>query len=161
LIPRSEALSLLKSIVKDEAKIAHSIHVAELMESIAYQFHLPHEKWYVTGLLHDIDIPLIGDHWSRHGIEAQKILAGLLPDQALRAIMAHDPNPGIKSESKFTKSLIFADVLDNLSRKVSMEEFREAMQTMNFETLKKKLPNDLSRLQVIVDFIQQWPEIRI
>ena len=161
MISRSEALSLLKSIVKDEAKLTHSFRVAEMMESIAYQFHLPHEKWYVTGLLHDIDIPLIGDDWSRHGIEAQKILAGLLPYQALRAIMAHDPNPGIKSESKFTKSLIFADVLENLSRKVSIEELREAMQTMNFDELKKKLPNDLYHLQVIADFVQQWPDIRI
>jgi predicted hydrolase (HD superfamily) len=161
MISRTEALTLLKSIVKDEAKLSHSFHVAEMMENLAGQFHRQLETWYLTGLLHDIDIPLIGDDWSRHGIEAQKILAGLLPDQALRAILAHDPNPGIKSESKFTKSLILADVLDNLSRKVSMDELREAMQTLNFDELKKKLPNDLYHLQVIADFVHKWPEIRI
>jgi predicted hydrolase (HD superfamily) len=161
MISRSEALSLLKSIVKDEAKLTHSFRVAEMMESIAYQFHLPHEKWYVTGLLHDIDIPLIGEDWSRHGIEAQKILAGLLPTQALRAIMAHDPNPGIKSESKFTKSLIFADVMDNLSHVVPIEELKEAMQTMDFVELMKKYPNRLSHLLVISEFSHKWPNIKI
>jgi predicted hydrolase (HD superfamily) len=161
MISRPEALKLLKSIVKDEAKLSHSVHVAEMMENIAGQFHRHPETWYLTGLLHDIDIPSIGDDWSQHGIKAQKILAGLLPDQALRAIMAHDPNPGKKSESKFTKSLIFADVVDNLSRKVSMDELREAMQTMNFDELKMKLPNDLYHLQVIANFVQQWPEVRI
>jgi predicted hydrolase (HD superfamily) len=161
MISRSEALNLLKSILKDEDKLAHSIRVAEMMENMARQFHLQSEKWYLTGLLHDIDIPLIGNDWSRHGIDAQKILAGLLPDQALIAIKAHDRNTGIKSDSKISKSLMFADVTDNLARHVSMEELREAMQTMNFDVLKKKLPNDLYHLQVIADFVQQWPEIRI
>ena len=161
MISRPEAFKLLKSIVKDEAKLSHSFHVAAMMENLARQFHRHTETWYLTGLLHDIDIPLIGDDWSRHGIDAQKILAGLLPDQALRAIKAHDPNPGIKSKSKFTKSLILADVLDNLSRKVSMDELREAMQTKDFDVLRKRLPNDLNHLQAIVDFIHQWPEIMI
>ncbi len=161
MISRPEAFKLLNSIVKDEGKLSHSIHVAEMMENLARQFHRHTETWYLTGLLHDIDIPLIGNDWSRHGIDAQKILAGLLPDQALRAIKAHDPNPGIKSESKFTKSLILADVLDNLSHKVSMAELREVMQTKDFDELKKRLPNDRYHLQVIVDFVHKWPEIII
>jgi predicted hydrolase (HD superfamily) len=161
MISRSEALKLLKSIVKDEAKLSHSFGVAEMMENIAHQFHLQSEKWYLTGLLHDIDIPLIEDDWSRHGIEAQRILAGHLPYQALRAIMAHDRNTGIKSDSKLSKSLILADVTDNLASKVSIEELRQAMQTMNFDELKKKLPRDLNNLQVIADFVHKWPEIRI
>jgi predicted hydrolase (HD superfamily) len=161
MISRSEALNLLKSILKDEDKLAHSFRVAEMMESMARQFHLQSEKWYLTGLLHDIDIPLIGNDWSRHGIDAQKILAGLLPDQALIAIKAHDRNTGIKSDSKISKSLIFADVTDNLARHVSIEELREAIKTMNFDVLKKKLPNDLYHLQVIADFVHKWPQIRI
>ena len=161
MISRSEALTLLKTYLKDEGKLSHSIRVAELMENMAGKFHLQPEKWYLTGLLHDIDIQLIGDDWSRHGIDAQKILAGHLPYQALRAIMAHDRNPGIKSESKITKALIFADVTDNLARKVSMEELREAMQTMDFTELKKKLPNDHYNLKVIAEFARKWPDIRI
>ena len=58
MISRSEALKLLKSILKDEDKLSHSFRVAEMMENIAHQFHLHHEKWYLTGLLHDIDISL-------------------------------------------------------------------------------------------------------
>jgi hypothetical protein len=42
-----------------------------------------------------------------------------------------------------------------------MDELREAMQTLNFDELKKKLPNDLYHLQVIADFVHKWPEIRI
>jgi hypothetical protein len=32
---------------------------------------------------------------------------------------------------------------------------------MNFDELKMKLPNDLYHLQVIANFVQQWPEVRI
>jgi predicted hydrolase (HD superfamily) len=161
MISRSEAFKLLKSIVKDEGKLSHSIHVAEMMENMASQFHLPTEKWYLTGLLHDIDIPLIGNDWSRHGIDTQKILAGLLPAQALRAIKAHDRNTGIKSESKISKALVLADVTDNLSRHVSIGELRQAMQSNDFDGLKKKLPKDLYALQVMADFAHQWPNVRI
>jgi len=161
MISRSEALVLLKSIVKDEDKLTHSFHVAEMMENIARQFHLPTETWYLTGLLHDIDIPLIGNNWSRHGIDAQKILVGHLPAQALMAIKAHDRNTGIKSDTKISRSLIFADIIANLACKVSIEELREAMQTMNFDELKKKLPNDLYHLQVIADYVRKWPDIKI
>jgi predicted hydrolase (HD superfamily) len=76
MISRSEALKLLKTYLKDDDKLSHSIRVAEMMENMAYQFHLQSEKWYLTGLLHDIDIQLIGNDWSQHGIEAQRILAG-------------------------------------------------------------------------------------
>ena len=119
------------------------------------------EKWYLTGLFHDIDIKLIGDDWSRHGIEAQKILAGLLPPQALRAIMVHDRNTGLKPDNKISKSLVFADVIENLSRKIPVEELRQAMRTMNFDDLMQRLPNDAYNLQTIADFIRRWPDIKI
>jgi predicted hydrolase (HD superfamily) len=161
MISRSEAFRLLKSIVKEEHKLTHAAQVAEMMASLAGQFHLPTEKWYLTGLLHDIDIPSIGNDWSRHGIKAQKILAGLLPPQALKAIETHDRNTGVKSESRISQSLRLADVVDNLSRSVPMEELKSAMQTMDFDALKEKLPKDLYNLQIIADFARKWPEIRI
>lgn len=161
MISRSAALELLKNYLNDERKLAHSIGVAELMESMARQFHLQPEKWYLTGLLHDIDIMLIDNDWPRHGIEAQKYLAGRLPPQATRAILTHDRNTGLAPDSKLGKALVFADVVDNLSRKVSRDELRAAMRTMDFTELKKKLPTDHLNLQVIADFNRQWPRIKI
>ena len=161
MISRSEALELLKTYLNDERKLSHSIGVAELMENIARQFHLQPEKWYLTGLLHDIDIMLIDNNWPRHGIDAQKYLAGRLPPQAMRAIMTHDRNTGLKPESKLGHALVLADVVDNLSRKVSRDELRAAMQTRDFAELKKKLPNDHLNLQVMADFARQWPQIKI
>ncbi len=161
MISRTDAMELLRVYLKDEGKIAHSIRVAELMESLARQFHLPSEIWYLTGLLHDIDIQLIQGDWPRHGIEAQKYLTGHLPPQALRAILTHDRNTGLRPETKIGKALVFADVVDNLSRKVPLDELRQAMQTMDFASLKSRLPKDTLNLQAISDFVNQWPGIRI
>jgi predicted hydrolase (HD superfamily) len=161
MISRSDALTLLKSYLTDDGKLSHSIRVAELMESLARQFHLPSETWYMTGLLHDIDIQLINNDWPRHGIEAQKYLTGHLPPAAMKAILTHDRNTGLKPETKIGKALVFADVVDNLSRKVTLDALRKAMQTMDFAGLKAKLPKDIANLQVIADYTQQWPGIRI
>jgi hypothetical protein len=89
------------------------------------------------------------------------MLAGLLPYQALMAIKAHDRHAGIKSENKFSKALAFADVVDNLSRHVPIEELRQAMRSGDFTELQKKYPTRLLPLQVISDFVLRWPEIRI
>ena len=161
MLSRSEALRLLKTHLKDDGKLAHSVRVAELMESMAHQFHLQPEKWYLTGLLHDIDIQLIDNDWTQHGILAQKYLAGHLPPSALRAILTHDRNTGLTPDSKIGKALVFADVVDNLSRKVTLQELREAMRTMDFAGLKAKLPNDTLNLQFMADFVRQWPDIQI
>jgi len=161
MISRSEAFLLLKTHLTNEDKLSHSRRVAELMENMAGQFHLSPEIWYLTGLLHDIDIMLIEDNWPRHGIDAQKYLAGHLPPQALRAIETHDRNTGLKPESKIGKALVLADVVDNLARKVPMQELRESMRTMDFAELKARLPKDIVNLQVIADFAQQWPKIKV
>jgi predicted hydrolase (HD superfamily) len=132
MISRSDALKLLKTYLTDEGKLAHSVRVAERMENLARQFKLQPEKWYLTGLLHDIDIQRIAGNWPRNGIEAQKYLAGALPPQAMRAIETHDRNTGLKPVSKIGKALVLADVVDNLSRKVPVQELRQAMQTGDF-----------------------------
>lgn len=161
MISRSEAFSLLKSKVEDEQKLSHAIRVAEMMESMARQFHLQPEKWYLTGLLHDIDIPYIGGDWRRHGIAAQKMLAGVLPAQARMAIKTHDRNTGLKPASKLAHALVLADVVENLSRLAPMEEIRGAMQGGDFEQLKARLPNDAYGLQVMADFARKWPGIKV
>ena len=161
MISRSEAMRLLKTHLKDDGKLAHSVRVAELMESLARQFRLQPEKWYLTGLLHDIDIQLIDNDWTQHGILAQKYLAGRLPPSALRAILTHDRNTGLQPDSKIGKALVFADVVDNLSRKVPMQELRAAMRTMDFADLMVKLPNDTLNLQFMAEFVRQCPNIKI
>ena len=161
MIARPEANALLKSIVKEEHKLTHAIRVAELMENLAGQFHLSGETWYLTGLLHDIDIPSIGDNWSLHGIVAQDMLVGLLPPQAMKAIEAHDRHTGVKSDSRISQALRLADVVDNLSHHVPFEEIKQAMSSLEFERLEHKLPDDLLNLQVIEDFAGRWPDIRI
>ena len=67
----------------------------------------------------------------------------------------------MKPECKIAKALIFADVVDNLARKVPMQELRGAMLTMDFTELKAKLSSDIVNLQVIADFVHQWPNIKI
>jgi predicted hydrolase (HD superfamily) len=161
MITRPEAFTLLKLVVKEEHKRIHAIQVAEMMENIASQFHLARETWYLTGLLHDIDIPSINGDWSKHGIVAQSMLAGLLPAQAMKAIEAHDRNAGVNSDTKISWSLRLADVVDNLSHHIPLDEIRQAMLALEFEALKQKRPNDLLNLQVIDDFARRWPGIRI
>ena len=118
MIERAEALALLEKEVKEAKRIEHAQAVAGLMVILADLFHANREQWYLTGLLHDIDLSETIDNLQLHGIVAQEKLKGLLPRESINAIMAHDPHTGIPATTKLAKALVFADNYINLRASV-------------------------------------------
>ena len=52
---REEALALLDEHIKDDYLKLHSQMVAKAMEAYAGKYGKDKDKWYITGLLHDLD----------------------------------------------------------------------------------------------------------
>jgi putative nucleotidyltransferase with HDIG domain len=79
---RDEAEDLLKKYVKNERMLDHSYAAEAVLRALARRLSRDEEKWGLAGLLHDIDSELVGGDLTRHGIEAERILAetGLDPE---------------------------------------------------------------------------------
>ena len=79
---RDEAEALLKRHVKNERMLDHSYASEAVLRALARRLGRDEEKWGLAGLLHDIDIEAVGGDLTRHGSEAEKILAeaGLDPE---------------------------------------------------------------------------------
>jgi len=109
-ISKEDALRLIDG----SSKYSHSILCGRLMKTLARIFRENGDEWELTGLLHDLDLDLIGDDMSKHGILAAEMLRDKLSDEALHAIKSHDRNTGVKPRSLLDESLIFIDSLATL-----------------------------------------------
>ncbi len=72
---RDEAEELLKKHVTNERMLDHSYASEAVLRALARRLGRDEELWGLAGLLHDIDIEAVGGDLSRHGIEAERILA--------------------------------------------------------------------------------------
>lgn len=88
---RNEAEELLRKYVKSERMLDHSIASEEVLRALARRLGRDEERWGLAGLLHDIDIEVVGGDLSRHGLEAERILteAGIDPEM-VAAVKSHN-----------------------------------------------------------------------
>ena len=88
---RNEAEELLRKYVKSERMLDHSIASEVVLRALARRLGRDEERWGLAGLLHDIDIEVVGGDLSRHGLEAERILteAGIDPEM-VAAVKSHN-----------------------------------------------------------------------
>lgn len=75
ILPREEALLLLRKYVKNEKMIAHSLASEAVMHSLALHLGRNAEAWAQAGLLHDLDVEVTNADAYTHGPEAAKWLS--------------------------------------------------------------------------------------
>lgn len=74
ILPREEALILLKKYVKNEKMIAHSLASEAVMRALAIHLGRDPEAWALSGLLHDLDVETTNADPFTHGPVAAKWL---------------------------------------------------------------------------------------
>jgi putative nucleotidyltransferase with HDIG domain len=75
ILPREEALGLLRRYVKNEKMIAHSLASEVVLHALAVHLGRNDEAWAQAGLLHDIDVEVTNADAYTHGPEGAKWLA--------------------------------------------------------------------------------------
>ena len=92
MIAREEALALVRERIPAENLVNHSIAAEIIMEALAKRLGcnaIDVERWALTGLLHDLDYAETGEDPARHGLVTAELLAGLVDDEMLHAILGH------------------------------------------------------------------------
>ncbi len=89
--------------------------VEAIMCGLAKHFGENVEKWSLVGLLHDIDYEKTEANPEKHSLLAEEILKGLVPEEIIRAIKAHNFRyTGVLSETRMEKALIASDAISGL-----------------------------------------------
>jgi putative nucleotidyltransferase with HDIG domain len=91
ILPREEALALLRKYVKNEKMIAHSLASEAVMNSLAIHLGRNAKAWAQAGLLHDLDVEVTNANAYTHGPEAAKWLAEMgIDEDIVDAIGMHN-----------------------------------------------------------------------
>lgn len=114
MITREESLDLIKQHVKNKNLVNHMIAVSAIMKRLAVYFNEDPDLWEAVGLLHDVDYEKTSDDFSKHGLISAEMVSGLIPEEGVHAIRAHNEMTGFKAESKLDVSLFAADALSGM-----------------------------------------------
>jgi uncharacterized protein len=91
ILPREQALELLKKYIKNERMIAHSIASEAVLRALAVKLGKDVDKWGQAGLLHDIDVELTNADPFIHGPTGARMLAEMgIDGEVVDAIAMHN-----------------------------------------------------------------------
>ena len=138
MLSYEEALKLVKSHVKNDKLVKHMIAVGEIMHDLATRLGEDPKLWRLVGLLHDIDYEETKNNPRMHGLRSAEILEGMLPEEALKAIKAHNDLTGFKYESKLTYALKAADQVSGLIVATALVMPHKKLCEVKVESLIKK-----------------------
>ena len=113
-ITRDEALLLIRQHVSKDNNVKHMIAVGAAMRAVASRLGFNVDRWELVGLLHDVDFEIctgIEDHT----LKARELLEGLVDQELIDAIMAHNhEHTGMAPDTPLKKGLIACDAASGL-----------------------------------------------
>ena len=138
-LTRDEAYNLVESKIKRKNIVKHMLAVEAIMKSLAEYFGEDKEIWGLTGLLHDVDFEEVGENFSMHGLKSEEILKGLVPDEVIQAIKAHNYEyTGVQPKTRMEKALIAADAVSGLLVACALVMPSKKLEEVKISTLNKK-----------------------
>ncbi|MBU1230110.1 MAG: HD domain-containing protein [Proteobacteria bacterium] len=139
MLTRDQALALLTAHVPEAQLITHSLESEAVLAALARRLGRDEGLWGLVGLLHDLDYATTKDRPERHGLDSADLLAGVLPDEALTAIRAHNgERTGIAPSTDLDFALRAGETVTGLIHANAL--VRPArMQGMDAKSLKKKM----------------------
>jgi len=90
MLSRNEALDLVRTHTRKKNMKYHMVEVESIMRRLAEFLGEDKEELGLTGLLHDVDFEETEKMPSEHGLRAEGILKGLVHQEVIDAIKAHN-----------------------------------------------------------------------
>jgi len=116
LLPREEALKMLRSYVKNERMIAHSLASEAVLKALAEYLGRDVNKWSQAGLLHDLDVEVTNADPYTHALETARILTEMgIDEDVVDAIKMHnEAATGLERTTEFQHALAAGETITGL-----------------------------------------------
>lgn len=116
LLPRQQALDLLRQYVKNEKMIAHCLASEAVMRALAGRLGQDEDAWGQAGLLHDIDVEITHADPYTHSLEGAEMLQKLgMDEDVVDAIRMHNETAtGLERTTLFQHALAAGETITGL-----------------------------------------------
>lgn len=136
---RDEALEYVKENVKNENLIKHMLATEAVMRALASELGEDEERWRIAGLVHDIDLDILGDDLSRHSLlSAEMIKEKGFDDEIVQAVAAHNDIHGLPRETKMAKALYACDPLTGLITASALVRPEKKLEFVKLKSVRKR-----------------------
>ena len=114
-ITRDQAFALLEEHLKNENLKRHCLATEAIMIALARRFGQDETLWGVTGLLHDLDLDIVGPDMNAHGLKTAEILrAKGVSEEIVKTILSHNEAVAPPRSSVFEHALAAAETITGL-----------------------------------------------
>lgn len=138
-ITRDEVWALVTEYIQSESLRRHCLSVETAMRAYAEKFGEPVEDWGLVGLVHDFDFE-IHPTLDKHPSAGAPILRERgYPEWAVRAVLAHGDDTGIRPETRLEKTLVAVDELTGFVSAVAYVRPSKAVADVTASSVKKKM----------------------
>ena len=104
----------MRKNVSKENNVKHMIAVGAVMKQTASRIGEDAHEWEIVGILHDVDFETCSGP-SDHTLKAKEILRGVVDDEIMATIIAHNfENTKVAVDTKMKKGLICSDAVSGL-----------------------------------------------
>lgn len=105
----------IKANIQDKNTFKHMLATEAIMKALARKLGEDEEEWGLTGLIHDIDLELVGGDLNTHSKLGADIARELgATDEMAHAVLCHNEVHGVPRETKLDKALFCIDPLTGL-----------------------------------------------
>ena len=141
---RDEALAIVHEYTASDSLRKHMLSVEAAMRAYATKFGEDHERWGITGLVHDFDyekFPNVNHSpTEEHPAEGVRILRSKgFPEDILTAILGHGSYTGVPRETKLAKTLFAVDELTGLITATALVRPSKSVMEVEARSVKKKM----------------------
>ena len=136
---RESALQSVRQNIKNENLVRHMLATEAIMRALAKRFNENEDEWGLAGLLHDIDLELIGDDMSVHSKRSAEMAKDLGVDNAVcHAILCHNGAHGEPFQTLMDKALFCADPLTGLITAAALVRPEKKLSFVEAKSVRKR-----------------------
>ncbi len=144
MIERKNAVELLGKHVKNENMLRHCLASEAVMQAIAQKLSEDESSWGLAGLLHDIDVEITNGDSLTHGTKSREILNGLISEEAICAIEAHNEATGVrKRQTKFDHALAAGETITGLITATALVYPDKKIASVKVKSITKRMKEKL------------------
>jgi len=139
VIAREDALALVNERIPQANLVNHCVATEIIMAALAQRLGCSEtdiERWALTGLLHDLDYAETAEDPTRHALVSAELLAGLIDDEMLHAILGHADK--VERETLMDHALWCADPTTGFVVAAALVRPDRDLENVELKSLKKR-----------------------
>ena len=138
-VNRDSVLLAIREKVKNENLIRHMLATEAIMRALARRFGEDEGEWGLAGLLHDIDVELVGGDMKEHSRLGSRLALELGASEAIgQAILTHNEAHGVSPSSNLDKALFCADPVTGLITAAALVRPEKKLQYVEARSVRKR-----------------------